>query len=56
MVLKEDLETAEKLNGFLASVFITEDIGQILEPLSIFLWLELDQLKPMKEIRQFRTF
>lgn len=49
VVLKEDLETTEKLNEFFASVFIAEDIGQILEPALIFLWLELDQLKPMKE-------
>lgn len=48
---REDMETAEKANELFASVFATENIGQIPEPALIVWGKESEQLKPT-EIRK----
>ena len=46
---KGDLEIAEKLNEFFASVFTTEDLGQILLPEQPLLTNELNQIQVKRE-------
>ena len=43
------MEIAEKLNEFFASVFITEDLGQILLPEQPLLTIELNQIQVKRE-------